>query len=503
MKKIFLFIVFMGCINALFSKPDTLLLTKQQMYEDYDEFCNILADVNPQLTVRKKTTSVDILQSILQQRANIDTLTNTAHFIDMLVCGIKMCNDGHATIVARENELHKVLNGDTVKINKITTLLTHSEEMLRKLYSANKINLRLFLDYYEGEYYNLGNFIIKTQEKIDTLLPTAKIIAIGGTAIDVLIEDMAKTFAWDFTRVKRHALLKGSLLVDRQDTVAIDYEYQGIRKSIKFIAGKSIQNTSGGNYLFTAFNEKGFVNYFPNEKILYIRLPKMENDNHFYEQEIIKAAKDEPIEKVVIDIRRNGGGSDRVWMDILSMLLKDTLELKYPIGLKNTGRAIDAMQVSRDTLETVRIPLLDNKEFLVLNWGDRIYPHWQNIDYTGKIYLLQDKFIYSSAGSLSNIAWLYDNIISVGETTGMLLGFGLAPVIFTLPNSFFTFQIEPVIDLTNIKTIRDFYHDNVEIPVNISIEQRAKYFNCVIRGDIYSTNFLFNHDPVFQKVLEQ
>jgi hypothetical protein len=98
---------------------------------------------------------------------------------------------------------------------------------------------------------------------------------------------------------------------------------------------------------------------------------------------------------------------------------------------------------------------------------------------------------------------MYDNIVSVGETTGKLLGFGVTPVFFTLPNSCFTFQLEPVLDLSNATTLWDYYHDNVEIPVDISVAQRVHYFNYSIQGDIYSKEYLFNYDPVFQKMLEQ
>ena len=156
--------------------------------------------------------------------------------------------------------------------------------------------------------------------------------------------------------------------------------------------------------------------------------------------------------------------------------------------------------------ETVRVPLLDNEEYGTLLWGEVLQPSDSSLNFAGNIYVLQNRLIFSSAGSLSNVAKMHKNIISVGETTGNLLGFGFAPLTFVLPNSCFVFQIEPVLDLSNAEVLYDYFHDNVEIPVEISVEQVVKNFNNYnpdrVDKYIYSKDFLYNHDPVFRKVLK-
>jgi C-terminal processing protease CtpA/Prc len=360
----------------------------------------------------------------------------------------------------------------------------------------------LFLDYHKGFYYSMGMFVVNTDGEKDSLPRGLKILSINGNPIDtVVLSSVAQnTFSWDVLRKKPYARIH-NIPIEKKDTVFIYYEYQEKHKTLRYIKGKSNIKMSGGAYFFPD-SKRGFVEYFPSNEILYIRLPAMVDDDGYYKRKIIGKFGHVAIKKVVIDIRQNGGGSDLVWMDILSVIIKDTLDIKAPVGLKNTDRALNALGVCRDTLEIVKVPLLDNEEFVVIEWGSKIVPHPQSINYTGKIYVLQDRGIYSAAGSLSNVAQMYDNIVSVGETTGRLLGFGVAPIAFTLPNSYFTFQLEPVLDLSNAETLWDYYHDKVEVPIDISVAQRVKYFNSAIEGDIYSKDFLFNHDPVFQKVLE-
>src|ERR1039457_3869980 len=73
-----------------------------------------------------------------------------------------------------------------------------------------------------------------------------------------------------------------------------------------------------------------------NGNILYIKLPSMDkNLIAFYRKELLKYTG-EPIHKVVVDIRNNGGGSDDTWSGLLSLLLKQKLVLTPKWAIKNS-----------------------------------------------------------------------------------------------------------------------------------------------------------------------
>ena len=240
------------------------------------------------------------------------------------------------------------------------------------------------------------------------------------------------------------------------------------------------------------------VEYFNKDKILYIQVPQM-SDEAFYKYRIPQICKGKKIDKVIIDIRGNQGGSDDVWIRILEQIISEPLITNLKLGIKNNNSVIQYLHYNKDSLKKEKVSFLNNEVFLVKEEQDIIYPADNSIKYMGKIYVLQDHWCFSSAGSLSAMAEYHKNIISVGESTGRILGIGVTPMGFVLPNSRLIFTIEPVIDLTNAKKPRDIYHDKVEVPVKLSIEEEIKNCNCEERFD---EHFLYNHDPFFRKVLE-
>ena len=239
-------------------------------------------------------------------------------------------------------------------------------------------------------------------------------------------------FSWDKIRHKPYmAVTSGGEVWGRHDDGAVDivYEYKGeIRKFLyKLTDGQEIQ-LAGGAYFFNDWSV-GYVDYFPESKLLYIRLPQMANKD-FYLKEIIAKGTGKPIGKVVIDIRNNPGGDDGVWMGILETLIARPLDIRAQVGCKNTELTIKRLKLTNGKRKTVRVPLLDNEEYGTLLWGEVLQPSDSSLNFAGKIYVLQNRLIFSSANSLSNVTKMHKNIISVGETTGNLLGFGFAPLTY-------------------------------------------------------------------------
>ena len=69
--------------------------------------------------------------------------------------------------------------------------------------------------------------------------------------------------------------------------------------------------------------ENNGVSYFNRDSILYIYL------NNMYEGEFLvnlkDTCKDKVINKIVIDVRENKGGSDKIWMDLLTLIIADSI----------------------------------------------------------------------------------------------------------------------------------------------------------------------------------
>ena len=97
------------------------------------------------------------------------------------------------------------------------------------------------------------------------------------------------------------------------------------------------------------------------------------------------------------------------------------------------------INMENDTFFKQTIPFLDNTEFLIYAYSGSDAPDTNSLQYDGKIYILQDKFVFSSTGTLLANAQSHSQLVSVGEPTGLILGRGFPAGVFQLPESKFTF----------------------------------------------------------------
>ncbi len=245
------------------------------------------------------------------------------------------------------------------------------------------------------------------------------------------------------------------------------------------------------------------VLYFERERILYIAIPMM---NYEY-AEVINGKIDDiyrqkkKVRKVAIDIRGNPGGNDMTWRAVLSHLASKDEELRLNLKAKYNDRVLQKYAEGRD-IEPVNVPLLDDRQYWTLNDNVLDLPADEDsVRFAGKIYLLQDEYIYSSAGNFSNYALTHDNIISIGDTTDYVGGGQIEPLFFKLDHSGMFFRIEPVLDFSGVKTLEDFSHNRVE--VRIPSTYKDYYLRSTYVGDLYGVEFLRTKDKLFRYVVKQ
>lgn len=207
------------------------------------------------------------------------------------------------------------------------------------------------------------------------------------------------------------------------------------------------------------------------------------------------------IKKIVIDIRDNPGGGDNVWMGVLSKIIPKPIRYQDHILCIDSPAMHARYPQYAAGWKKATIPFLKDVRYAVFYDGPAtIEPHANSLKFKGRIYVIQNENIYSSAGSLAAIAAIDSNIVSVGSTTGRLLGKGINPLVFELPNSKIRDRIEPVIDFMSVREVADVFHDKVEIPVELS---REEHLSRLLSKDPYAEAYLINADPVLKKILVQ
>lgn len=193
------------------------------------------------------------------------------------------------------------------------------------------------------------------------------------------------------------------------------------------------------------------------DKIAYMKIKEMANldvaKKDYYE--ISKFLKEvEDYEKLIIDIRGNGGGFDAYWKNIVELLIDESLSAKYYIFFKESSissldpyrvKGLNVIkQLDKEILD--QFPLEVNTDFnffktctIRINPWNIGYDTSDHINFTGKIYLLIDNGVFSSAEKFSSFSKDTGFATLVGEHTGGDRVFEEIPLYF-LHNSKFVIR---------------------------------------------------------------
>jgi hypothetical protein len=469
-------------------------LTKNQMCEDFDFFYNKVDSVNTRFAIIKQIAGIDILADLQYLRKSIDTISCETNFYDLMYRATLLCKDAHISF----SDQYPYDVTDTIFMEKIKV-------NTRKIFNAyNKYNpsINPFQLFYLDGVYFVPNIYDKDYNL--QIQAKARLLEINDIPIDEYIEEWQLQFShnvrWDMKNKKFYVTnLLPPWRIKQSDLFKITYSRLGETKEIYLNEYKIRFPSNKG------VNEPN-VFYFDRDKILYIRIPQMNpREIDKYKEELMKNKLNQ-IEKVIIDVRGNRGGSDVVWKEIISMIINKPIHFQQTLafrdnelvksclvesGIKYTKNDVDDkfLYVERDT-------------FFCLRGESEINPSENSLSYSGAIYVFVDNKCFSSTLAFFSVCQIVEQLVSVGTSTGYFGGQGIAPFYFTLPNSKLLFRVEASLDASNINPNRleDFYHDKVEIPVYLTIDDMLKLNE--YDGEFYKKDFLYNLDPLFKAVLK-
>lgn len=497
-------------------------ITKEQMYEDYDQFLKIIETYNAQWEIRKKHTGYDML-SVLQERRNkIEEIKGYWEFINFMDNSLDFIIDVHA---ARRPVFYDIPHPryapgqsfyDSTHISAISSgleqYLDHKTANIRY-----KDYLRLIAaKYIDGYYYMMAHFLFKNADTGDSIsFQNARIIAYDHQPIDIFVKNSIGDFfpytvRWDFNNHKYYTTklfisFNKTLKVEGDDGQFYEFIPNHYKTQIQGPTTKGHKNSPQNNDLYEKWDPQR-ISYLPEQKILYIYTEMMNGQEDYNLIDSIKViGKGKQIDKIVIDVRGNQGGGDGFWCNMLSAIIKDTIYYQDRVAL-NYNDEVRAYFISEFPVEMTKeftmmeFPFLDNKKMLVREPISNIDPDTNSLQFDGPIYLFQDEQTYSSGHSFTSLARQVPQLISMGVSTGMMAGFGFNPWGFQLKNSRFTFKFEPAIDLSMADKWEDSFQCIPEIEVIPSLEEWNTY--STYRNITPLHDFLLHYDYLFKKVLE-
>jgi hypothetical protein len=487
---VFSLVFLCGCETSNTTIP---ILTNKQMQEDIAFLVRAIKEIEPNIAIREQVTGTPIMAEIDSLAATAKHLKTFEDFYYLAQRILLLCQDQHENLgrgyPSGIEDSNYYISQEAINISEICDA---------KYDWYHPCGCLPFFKYVDGKYYSFVELYINKDTSL-TIPAGAELLAINNIPTDEYVNrynrKINNSVRWDNIRKKYYTYNIFSPATIGLDTVIVfTFCFNNVIKTVNCERLAINSNVANGEW-----DES--VLYFEDVCLLYVRVPEMDYEKmDFYKKEILHYA-DKPIKKVIIDIRGNGGGSDYVWMEMLSYIIDKPIITPTKTYRKNTPLLKDyAINIRKDKVcsyskDSVFVSMCSDTTDM-----GTIAPIEQSIRYSGKVYVLVNERCFSSSLAFISVCERTEKLVTVGKNTGFLKGRSETPYFLTLPNSKLIFELIPCIDMTNVIKPENHYDNAAEIPIEPSIEY---YINEIAYEDNrYDKDFLFNHDPIFRAALE-
>lgn len=495
--KLFLSIILCSCfVNSIIAQETKL--SKEQMLEDFDQAINHINSFAVHKDLNAVRLSIDYEKVYRTLRNEISANTTDCEFRDILKRAVGLVQDAHCNFMGSEY---------LTNYGKYQKRINFSENQTfeKVAYYENKCDeqstsLKLPIIYNEGKYFVYSDFKYK-----NTLIKRhSEVTKYNNINITDFIKsnyDKVGVVRWD-TKLKIpykesfYQKANNTFTLEFRDTDTLELAFS-LHDTISYITPKQRD-------LNFFSQSKKQVLYFKEPKMFYIGMPFMDEElGKSIVQDIDSiVAKGNSFTKIVIDIRGNGGGNDMCYRHVIQHLISNEIPFNLDLRFKYNKPAIDFYKEDQENIKPEKVSLLNDEKYWIKNYDiNKIEPDSNTIAFDGKIYVLQDEFIFSSASNLSSLCLKSDQLISVGVSNDLVGGLQTEPLFVQLDNSGLVFRVEPTLDFSDVKSINDFMHNQVEVKVPSSVDDY--FLRTTYEGDIYSPEFLLTHDKLIKYVLHQ
>ncbi len=478
----------------------TTPLSKQQMYEDFDQLVEIVQRYNPQIGVRKAVTGYDVPGRMLQMRSNIENIHSNADFYEFLNEMMANLIDIHSYMInykVPKVSYHHSLENNTFCTIDTTAVPNVIREHLRHNSNLSKFSFGNYMLYHDGRYYIFGEIRLSGGAK-KMILNDRVLTHIDGIPIDEYVLHNFHSYhpsavRWDFDNHKYY--VRPEITLFPKGVLTFENPYNHETNDVDFSKYKTVSFNATAESMTDMIK----VIYFENEKVLYIFIAQMQIGlQEKIIQEIKEKCKEGIPEKIVFDVRGNLGGSDCVWMDVLQYLAGDTVTVPCDIVVKSSPDLIRYYEKEHEA-HTYKTVILSDTFNCSSELDTLVCPTDTSLGYKGVYYVLQDQNTLSAAHSLSSICRYSDRFLSIGLPSGTIAGRGNGPSLFQLNHSKFTFAMECDLDITKASVPQDYYQDIPEVIVNPPLQEEIYRFSHSASSK--NEDYLLHNDSFFKEVL--
>lgn len=479
MKKGFAIIfLWICCCNFSISQN----LTQQEMLEDISFLQNLMYRHCSFLPLLQERTGTNVESEFELIRNRVEEVKTKDDFVKVVNQALQIVNDGHTHLVTNKQLVKAYFSGgdyyqtyvsnvslaDTIDVEKNYSIVSDS------IYAKALYGIRT--KYLNGRYYNLRPFLVN-----DTVVESgSEITEIDNIPIHQFINDnrvLLDGSEWDpINKQWYNELFFISLpQIDKCNfTLTID------NRVIALECNKTVE------FIKKEYNQAARPKVSVIGDILYIYMPQMAHAEWYVAELHKKFSKN--INKIVIDVRNNGGGSDMVWQTLLRNIMDRPLEYRFYVGFNHNELLEKPLGKFGKIENNGNVSTVEN---LV-----RLLPTDNTVAFQGEIYVLQDKYSYSAASSLASVAMQQENMHLIGEPNRYIGGYGFPALIFKLPHSGIVFHLAFTTDLSGGKD--NPYMDKVQ--VLIREDDPKEYCNRLLNDDFRSEEYLLHKDNLMKYV---
>lgn len=490
--------------SVLLHSQNNVSYTQSQYLDDFSYLVDsVILKSYPKGDAIYAVTGQNVYAEIEKLREVFDDEIGYSEFLDLVQKALRMTGDAHSGI-QRGNGVKRIYNYLSEEEQKgllkhVDTAYLHiANEHYNNYYSnitkwVKDFQFFIYVQYINGNYYN----IVPIKTKLGTIEKGSVITQVNDIDIHEWVNNHLYDYpfqCYDMENKRFYATYQivGKSLILNHKNIKLTFSQSG--KDIEHVF-KLSERPKFKKERWLSVNV-ATVKYFKPEKVLYIRLFRM-GDSKPYLAKIRKYGKRKKIDKVIIDIRENYGGSDLVWKEIVEELIDKPFSIDIDVVSNNTGLVRDYYGLD-DNLDIITF---QDKQYLKFDSRmlETYIPSSTSIGFTKKIVLLQNKSIFSSAGAFFSMASTADKFITVGNKIDLPIGLGTTPMYIMLPNTKLVLRLDPTLDITNASNYNSLYR-NVDVPVQNDVESVSRWVTK--NGSRWNRRFLLKKDPYFQKAME-
>ncbi len=507
MKRCVLSLVLLLALMASEGVVESAIVTPQQKLEDFQWLYQTVAENYPYLAVKERITGDNWLKQKDEFMQLVQESKTDYAFYQSLQYIVSRLENSHANIVRPSAVVQQGIVTDSLWASIFSQEVVAMNARWQEIVTSNQQHPSFYARYIAGEYW-----VVAVDESIQEHLPLGvQLVAIDGMDVHEYVQRRQHSQVIQLDRL-RDRLYTFNLPLPNEEKIIVRFRHDGVERTSQI---QSWVSESKPSMATDQPNFKGII--LEDNRVAYLRVRSFGYDHLVADSEpvldFLRSVHHYPY--VIMDIRGNGGGTIDYWSQLLmGPLILEPMAYNYYTTIRSgnygqrflqarLGLGYHLLQVERYVVDNrvgAASELLSEMFINPIKLPVIVSPT-HSIGFTGKVFLLVDDRVYSSAEAFASFAKATNWATLVGTRTGGD-GIGLDPIYFCLPHSKLVVRIPQMLGLNPDGTINEEYQTKPDLYVEPDPSEYVAYLKALDQGVLDSKAPHLPYDRILRSTLE-